>query len=224
MFLNQHVPNQVSLPSDDWRQQKQQTILKLELQASVYASCPRKKPNKELTLRIDLTVHWSNSMSVSGWFYNKNNERPKMLIANRIYEFLEHSRQTERRYVSTKDHTADEGTRGLLDSKVQDSSGIKGPAFLLLTEEHWSTQPTSIPIPTEPSPNLTILYCNSIPKPRLIDCSRFLSWRKILSTIVVILKVGKKIKNIQQTAAEVVAKLQNFLLKGISGTKLLKRN
>ena len=82
-----------------------------------------------------------------------------MFIVNRIYEILEHSRKREWRYVSTKENPADEGTRGLPASKIQDSSWIKGPPFLLLTEEHWPTQPKSTPIPTEPLPNLTSLYC-----------------------------------------------------------------
>ena len=136
-----------------------------------------------------------------------------MFIANRIYEILEHSRKTEWRYVSTKENPADEGTRGLPASKIQDSSWIKGPPFLLLTEDHWPTQPTSIPIPTEPLPNLTSLYCDSIPKPTLIDYSRFSSWTKILSTTRVIFVVRNKIKNIQQTAAEINTTTQNFLLK-----------
>ena len=115
---------------------KQQTIPKLELQASVYASRLGKKFNNELTLQINQTVHWSDSTSVLGWIYNRNKEQHKMFIANRIYEILEHSRKTEWRYVSTKENPADEGTRGLPASKIQDSSWIKSPPFLLLTEEH----------------------------------------------------------------------------------------
>ena len=45
-----------------------------------------------------------------------------MFIANCIHEILEHSRKTEWRYVSTKENPADEGTRGLPASKIQDSS------------------------------------------------------------------------------------------------------
>ena len=192
---------------------KQQTIPKLELQASVYASPLRKKLNEELTLRIDQTVHWSDSTSVLGWIYNRNKEQHKMFIANRIYEILEHSRKTEWRYVLTKDNPADEGTRGLPASKIRDSSWIKGPPFLLLTEEHWPTQPTSIPIPTEPLLNSTSLHCNSIPEPRLIDYSRFSSWTKVLSKTRAIFKVRNKMKNIQQTAAEINTTAQNFLSK-----------
>ena len=182
---------------------KQHTIPKLELQGLVHASRLREKLNKELTLQIDQTVHWSDSTSVLGWIYNGNKEQQKMFIANRHYEIFEHSRKTEGRDVSTKENPVDEGTRGLPASKIQDSSWIKGPPFLLLTEEHWPTQPTSIPIPTEPLPNLTRFYCNSISEPRLIDYSRFSSWTKILSTTRVIFVVRNKIKNIQQTAAEI---------------------
>ena len=74
---------------------KQQTIPKLELQASIYGSRLRKKLNKELTLQIDQRVHWSDSTSVFGWIYNRNKEQNKVFIANRIYELLEHSRKTE---------------------------------------------------------------------------------------------------------------------------------
>ena len=72
---------------------KQQTIPKLELQASVYASRLRRKLNNELTLRIDQTVHWSDSTSVLGGNSNKNKEQHR--IANCIYEILEQSRKTE---------------------------------------------------------------------------------------------------------------------------------
>ena len=136
-----------------------------------------------------------------------------MFIANHIYEILENSRKTEWSNVSTKDNPADEGTRGLPASKFQDSSWIKGPPFFLLTAEHCSTQPTSIPVPTEPLPNLSGLYWNSIPKHRLIDYSRFSSWTKVLSTTRVIFVVRNKIKNIQQTAAETSTTAQSFLLK-----------
>ena len=105
---------------------KQRTIPKQELQAPVFASRLRKKLNKELTLQIDQTVHWSDSTSVLGWIYNRNKEQPEMFIAHRIYEILEHSRKTEWRYVSTKENPADEGTRGLPASEIQDSSWIKG--------------------------------------------------------------------------------------------------
>ena len=43
-----------------------------------------------------------------------------MLVANRNYEILEHSRKTEWKYVLTKDNPAYEGTRGLPASKIQD--------------------------------------------------------------------------------------------------------
>ena len=42
----------------------QKTRPKLELKASVNASPLRRKHNKELPLRIDQTVHWSDSASV----------------------------------------------------------------------------------------------------------------------------------------------------------------
>ena len=136
-----------------------------------------------------------------------------MFIANRIFEIIEHSRKMEWRYVSRKGNPTYERTRGLLASKIQDFSWIKVPPFFLLTEEHWPTQPTSIHIPTEPLPNLTSLYCKSIPKPRLIDYSRFSSWTKILRTTRVTFVVRNKIKNIQQTATEINTTAQNFLLK-----------
>ena len=147
-----------------------------------------------------------------------------MFIANRIYEILEHSRKTEGRYVSTKENPADEGTRGLPASKIIVCSWMNGPPFLLLNEEHWPTQPTSIPIPTEPLPNLTSLYSNSIPTPRLIDFSRFSSWTKILSTTRVIFVVRNKIKNIQQIAAEINTTAQNFLLKRSAEEVFSKKN
>ena len=160
-------------------------------------------------MQIYQTVHWSDSTSVLRWIYNRNKEQNKMFVANRIHEILEHSRKPEWRYVSTKEIPADEGTRGLPARKIQDSSWIKGPPFLRLTEEHWPTQPTSIPIPTEPLPNLTSLYCNSNPKPRLINYS----WTKILTTTRVIFVVCNKIKNIQQTASEINTTAPIFLLK-----------
>ena len=110
----------------------------------------------------------------------------------RIYEILEHSRKKEWRYVSTKDNPADEGTRGLPASKIQVSSWIKDPLFLVLTEEHWPTKPTSIPIPTELLPNLTGLYCNSLPKLGLIDYSKILSWRKFYQLLELSLLFGTK--------------------------------
>ena len=87
------------------------TIPKLELEAAVLAARLDKFLRMELSLKIDKSVFWSDSMATLHCIYNSKRKHP-VYVAHRIVEIDNCSGKNDWNYVPTAENPADDVTRG----------------------------------------------------------------------------------------------------------------
>ncbi|KAK3739937.1 hypothetical protein QZH41_015978, partial [Actinostola sp. cb2023] len=126
---------------------KQLSIPRLELQAAVLAVRLSNTVQRELTLEIDEVVFWSDSKTVLQYIVNES-RRFHTFVANRVSEIHDTTSPTQWRHVPGRLNPADDCTRGLRATELnQQCRWITGPDFLLQPEDHWPPR-----MPTAESP------------------------------------------------------------------------
>lgn len=105
------------------------TIPKLELCAAVLASKAVKWITRELKLRIDKVIFYTDSKVVLGYIQNES-RRFYVYVANRIQIIRSITDPSQWRYVETKENPADIATRGKSSKDLMESVWFKGPEFL----------------------------------------------------------------------------------------------
>lgn len=90
---------------------KQTTIPRLELTAAVLAVRVDKMLQKELQLKLEKSVFWTDSTTVLKYICNEN-RRFHTFVANRTSVIREAADVDQWRYVGTKENPADEASRG----------------------------------------------------------------------------------------------------------------
>lgn len=121
------------------------SIPRLELSAAVVAVRLNTMLREQLTIPINETFYWTDSMAVLQYIRNTN-RRFKTFVGNRLAAIHEASEVPQWRYVNTKQNPADLASRGLFPT---DSDKLKfwhtGPEFLWRNDAHWPSQPASFP-------------------------------------------------------------------------------
>ena len=106
------------------------TIPRLELMAAVLAIELVKGVHSELSLTIDQTYYWSDSMTVIR-IINNSSTRFKTFIANRLAIIRSSSKPSQWQYVESEQNSADLASRGILPNDIDKSSmWVDGPDFL----------------------------------------------------------------------------------------------
>ena len=116
------------------------SIPRLELQATVLATCMCKMLRDELELNIDRTLLWTDSEIVLHYLRNEK-QRLQTFVANRGEEIKEHSPVHDWNHVPGTLNPADSVSRGLNPSALTvDHSWLRGPDFLWGPEHSWPKQ------------------------------------------------------------------------------------
>ncbi|XP_045905970.1 uncharacterized protein LOC123971296 [Micropterus dolomieu] len=116
---------------------KQTTIPRLELTAAVLAVRVDRMLRKELQLRLEKSVFWTDSTTVLKYISNEN-RRFYTFVANRIAVIREATDIDQWRYVGTKENPADEASRGMrAEDLLNGRRWIMGPDFLYKSKEGW---------------------------------------------------------------------------------------
>ncbi|CAB4035354.1 Hypothetical predicted protein, partial [Paramuricea clavata] len=105
------------------------TIPRLELCAAVLASKAVKWITRELKLRIDKVIFYTDSKVVLGYIQNESHCF-YVYVANRIQIIRSITDPPQWRYVETKENPADIATRGKSSKDLMESVWFKGPEFL----------------------------------------------------------------------------------------------
>lgn len=113
------------------------TIPRMELVAATMASRMDVLWRKELHIKLQDSVFWTDSASVLKYIRNKTS-RFKVFVANRVAEILKSSHQDQWRYVDTGSNPADAASRGVKVEKfLRDSAWVSAPHFLSQPESEW---------------------------------------------------------------------------------------
>lgn len=123
---------------------KQQSIPRLELCAALTGAQLLKVISTELTLKINSSTLWSDSLTVLTWLLS-DSCRYKVFVGTRVAEIQELTESASWRYVPTGDNPADDITRGLsLQVMRDDSRWAYGPKFLKSPSAQWPDQPSFV--------------------------------------------------------------------------------
>ena len=111
------------------------TIPNLELSAAVLAARLDKLLKMELSLKIDKSVFWSDSMPTLRCIYNSKRKHP-VCVAHRIAEIDNCSDKNDCTYVPTAENPVDDVTRGQsVKQFLKSKRCLTGPEFLLKDKE-----------------------------------------------------------------------------------------
>lgn len=123
---------------------KQQSIPRLELCAALTGAQLLKVIATELTLSINSSTLWSDSLTVLTWLLS-DSCRYKVFVGTRVAEIQELTGSASWRYVPTGDNPADDITRGLSLQVMRDNSRwAYGPTFLKSPSAQWPDQPSFV--------------------------------------------------------------------------------
>ena len=119
---------------------KPMTIPRLELSAATVAVKLDRMLKRELEIRVDRSVFWTDSTAVIKYINNEN-KRFQTFVANRIAVIKDGSDPSQWHYVQTKMNPADDASRSVpVKDLTGDSRWINGPSFLWQSNETWSVE------------------------------------------------------------------------------------
>nr|XP_034311351.1 uncharacterized protein LOC117684215 [Crassostrea gigas] len=164
------------------------TIPRLELCGAVLAVEIAESIDTHLYLHIKDFTFYTDSKVVLGYIQN-DTRRFYTYVANRVERIRASTRPQQWRYVSTNHNPADQATRYVAASKMQDNPWLEGPAFLV--DEHVSTQDAhELQNPDEDKEvraEVVVLKTSMMDPPHdqlgPHRFSRFSNWRKLVETI-----------------------------------------
>lgn len=116
---------------------KKCTIPRLELMAAVAGTKLTTQIIKDLEVKVNKVVYWSDSSTVLAWL-KSTSARHKEFVANRVGFIQEKTNVGDWRWIPTKENVADDATRAV--GQVDLSSGsrwLTGPPFLKLDSAYW---------------------------------------------------------------------------------------
>ena len=124
---------------------RQMTIPRLELSAAVIAVRMDRMLCRELTLEIQESVFWTDSMIVLQYIYSRS-KRFQTFVANRLSVIHDGSMPRQWRKVGTKENPADDVSRGLSGLDMISSDRWRQvPVFLWQDESTWPANSTEGP-------------------------------------------------------------------------------
>ncbi|XP_067303718.1 uncharacterized protein [Pseudorasbora parva] len=123
---------------------RQHSIPRLELCGALTAAQLAKTLERELTLKTDQTILWSDSTTVLTWLQSESC-RFKVFVGTRVAEIQELTGKSTWRYVDSAQNPADDVTRGkTLAELAAPNRWSQGPSFLLKGPAEWPSSPGEV--------------------------------------------------------------------------------
>lgn len=171
---------------------KQTTIPRLELTAAVLAVRVDRMLQKELQLRLEKSVFWTDSTTVLKYISNES-RRFYTFVANRIAVIREATDVDQWRYVGTKENPADEASRGMrAEDLLNKRRWMMGPDFLYKSKDGWPKLEVDLRVIPDPEikRDLTV---NAVVKDTDNAMSHlihyFSSWKRLQVAVAWLLKI-----------------------------------
>jgi hypothetical protein len=137
------------------------SIPRLELQAATLAVRVASMLSDELEYQIMRCVYWTDSMTVLGYINNQT-ARYHTFVANRLAEIHDSTIPSDWRYCRSELNPADDASRGLAASEINNNSRwLNGPPFLCKTEIEWPIQERSEVFEEDPEVKQLDVVCRT---------------------------------------------------------------
>ena len=165
---------------------------------------------RELDVKIDEEIYYSDSKVVLGYIQNKS-RRFYMYVANRVQTIRNTTEPSQWRYIDTASNPADLATRCLSPGKLLESRWTSGPEFL------WSTRPgpqtvlQEIPLDeNDPEVKREVVACVTRSQTsQELDTTRFhrfSNWSSVKRAIAGLVRVIKSFKERKQSKKPVTTR------------------
>ncbi len=116
---------------------RQHSIPHLELCGALTTAQLAKKIERELTVKIDQTILWSDSTTVLTWLQSESC-RFKVFVGTHVAEIQELTEGSTCRYIDSVQNTEDDVTRGkILAELAEPNRWSQGPSFLFKGPAEW---------------------------------------------------------------------------------------
>ncbi len=158
---------------------------RLELCGAVTGAQLAKLLEKELTLKIDQIILWTDSTTVLTWLQSESC-RFKIFVGTRVAEIQELTNPQAWRYVDSARNPADDITRGkTLKDLVEPNRWRQGPSFLLQPPDDWPVKLT-IETDSDTSEHRKSTFCGvtSITPPTQEPQAKYNTWKELLEATV----------------------------------------
>ncbi|XP_075262583.1 uncharacterized protein LOC142354216 [Convolutriloba macropyga] len=171
------------------------TVPKLELQAALLASRLREEICEALTIQIQRTFMWTDSITGLQWLNSL--EKQPIFVANRVFEILEGTTVDQWHHVATQNNSADAGTRGLASEALQNSAWLRGLDFLRTSDFPFGPGTEVVSNvklkrqASDPNPldNCSALQFNSLNSDFSIHLRKYSSYPKLLRIVAYLLRI-----------------------------------
>ncbi|XP_062541544.1 uncharacterized protein LOC134209563 [Armigeres subalbatus] len=194
---------------------KPMSIPRLELQGCVLGARLLKFVQDNHPVVFSKRFLWTDSTTARSWI-RSDPRRYKPFVAHRVGEILEITDVSEWRWVPSKLNPADEVTKwGRGPYFSPDSQWFHGPRFLRLPEGEWPKATDSVEATNEDTRTSVMLHFVFQP---ILDFERFSSWKKIMRTMVYVLRFLRNIakpkrRNLEALTQEELSDAQCAILK-----------
>ncbi|XP_025761326.1 uncharacterized protein LOC112846194 [Oreochromis niloticus] len=189
---------------------KQTTIPRLELTAAFLAVRVNMLLQKELQVRLEKSIFWTDSTTVLKYISNET-KRFNTFVANRIAVIREATDVNQWRYVSFKENPADDASRGMRAGDfLKCRRWINGPEFLYKSEEEWPKLDVEYSVISADDPevkkDLTMnVIVKELQNPTNYLIHYFSSWAKLKISVAWFVKLKEALVLLAQKRKELLA-------------------
>lgn len=177
------------------------SIPRLELAAAVISAKVSVMLKRELDMKIDQEIFWTDSQVVLGYI-NNDARRFHIYVANRVQLIRNNSNPNQWYYVDTLENPADHASRGLHASDIHSTNWLRGPKFLWEQELHLTpSTPTDLLVGDPEVKTIQVLAAETI---NCNDMLRRLSQFSLWATLVKVVARIKRLRSKQKQRREYV--------------------
>lgn len=189
------------------------TIPRLELTAAVLSVKVSLFLKRELNLPIDREYFWTDSKVVLGYINNEA-RRFHVYVANRVQIIRDATEPHQWHYIESTSNPADQASRGLRASEINNSAWLIGPP--LLWQQNIETQSVEAELHLgDPEVKSVRTLCTKTELHRsVLDIlSRFSSWTKLISFVARMQRLSNGIKGTHPTTPDERLKAELTIVK-----------
>lgn len=193
---------------------KRLTIPRMELCGATLLAKLVDRITSSLDHEISNVYYWTDSTTVLSWIRGQSSRWP-VYVGNRVAEIQRRTRNSQWRYISTRENPADCASRGISSKElVKHELWWHGPKWLSKSAENWPSQPKlnlyeNYETPNEPILNMHSIVADVKQYPDLL--TKFSSLSKLIRVTAYIFRFKHNTQNNKNPQIEGNSKMIGFL-------------